>query len=319
MNRVIVVSSAKIRKDLRHYLTEKYTELAFRFHTSMKEAEKDLTKADILITYGEDLDETLISRATNLKWIMVISAGLDRMPFTAIERQGIIVTNARGIHAIPMAEYTLSMMLQTGRQMKTLIENERQKEWDRSPVMTELHGKTIGILGIGAIGKEIARLAKAFNMTVIGLNRSGSPVENVDHVVTIKGLNSLLESSDFIVSVLPKLPETDDILRTPQFKVMKETAVLINIGRGNAINEDALLTALDEGEFKHVVLDVFKEEPLPANHLFWSHAKVTVTPHMSGISPQYQPRALDIFEHNLHVFLTSQGDYLNKIDPVKGY
>ncbi|UTR14080.1 D-2-hydroxyacid dehydrogenase [Salipaludibacillus sp. LMS25] len=316
---MIVVSSANIRKDLRRYLTEKYTELDFRFHTLMEEAKEDLTKSDILITYGEDLDDTLINNATNLKWIMVISAGLDKMPFAAIERQGIIVTNARGIHAIPMAEYTLSMMLQTARQTKTLIENEQQKEWDRSPVMTELHGKTIGILGAGAIGKEVARLAKAFNMTVIGLNRSGNSVENVDHVVTTERLDTLLEVADFVVSVLPNLPETDNILSVSQFKVMKETAILINIGRGNVINEDALLTALNEGELRHAVLDVFKEEPLPVNHPFWSHPNVTITPHMSGISPQYQPRSLEIFEHNLHVFLTSKGDYLNRIDLAKGY
>ncbi len=316
---MVVVTSAKIRRDIREYLVKTYSHFDFRFHTHISEAENDLKIADILITYGEDLTESHINSATNLKWIMVISAGLDKMPLDAIVKNGITVTNARGIHAVQMSEYAISMMLQTARQAKTVIENEKNRKWDRSPVMTELHNKTLGILGAGAIGKEVARLAKAFNMTVIGLNRSGKQGEYFDRMVTRSDLGILLKDSDFIVSVLPKLPETDHLLSDDQFKQMKESAIFINMGRGNVIQDDSILTALRRGEFSHAVLDVFNEEPLPEDHPFWSEEKITVTPHLSGLSPEYQPRAFEIFEHNLKVFIGKGGEYMNLIDPKKGY
>lgn len=316
---MIVVTSAKIRRDIREKLIESYSELNFRFHTNINEAENDLKDADVLITYGEDLNDKYIDMAKKLKWIMVISAGLDEMPFEAIEKKGITVTNAKGIHAIPMAEYTIGMMLQVARQAKVVIDNESNNNWDRTPTMMELYGKTIGILGAGAIGQEVARLAKAFNMKVIGLNRSGDPVENFDQIVTKKQLGSLLKESDFLVSVLPKIKETNNILGKDEFKQMKKSAILINIGRGNVIHEQDLIKALRNEEIQHAVLDVFNEEPLPIDHPFWSEEKITVTPHLSGISPQYQPRAFEIFNYNMKVFLDRKGDYINLIDLKKGY
>jgi len=313
------VTSAKIRRDIREKLIESYSELNFRFHTNINEAENDLKDADVLITYGEDLNDKYIDMAKKLKWIMVISAGLDEMPFEAIEKKGITVTNAKGIHAIPMAEYTIGMMLQVARQAKVVIDNESNNNWDRTPTMMELYGKTIGILGAGAIGQEVARLAKAFNMKVIGLNRSGDPVENFDQIVTKKQLGSLLKESDFLVSVLPKIKETNNILGKDEFKQMKKSAILINIGRGNVIHEQDLIKALRNEEIQHAVLDVFNEEPLPIDHPFWSEEKITVTPHLSGISPQYQPRAFEIFNYNMKVFLDRKGDYINLIDLKKGY
>jgi len=313
------VTSAKIRRDIREKLIESYSELNFRFHTKINEAENDLKDADVLITYGEDLNDKYIDMAKKLKWIMVISAGLDEMPFEAIEKKGITVTNAKGIHAIPMAEYTIGMMLQVARQAKVVIDNESNNNWDRTPTMMELYGKTIGILGAGAIGQEVARLAKAFNMKVIGLNRSGDPVENFDQIVTKKQLESLLKESDFLVSVLPKIKETNNILGKGEFKQMKKSAILINIGRGNVIHEQDLIKALRNEEIQHAVLDVFNEEPLPIDHPFWSEEKITVTPHLSGISPQYQPRAFEIFNYNMKVFLDRKGDYINLIDLKKGY
>ncbi|WP_416149048.1 D-2-hydroxyacid dehydrogenase [Salipaludibacillus sp. HK11] len=314
-----VVTSAKIRRDIREQLIKSYSELDFQFHTNIDEAEVDLFDADVLITYGEDLNDEHIYQAKKLKWIMVISAGLDEMPFEAINKQGITVTNAKGIHAIPMAEYTIGMMLQVSRQAKVVIENEYNKKWDRSPTMTELSGKTIGILGAGSIGQEIARLSKAFNMKVIGLNRSGSQVKNFDEIVTKNQLESLLKESDFLVSVLPKIKETNNILGEDEFFQMKKNAILINIGRGNVINEQDLIKALQKEEIQHAVLDVFNEEPLPKENSFWLNEKITVTPHLSGISPQYQPRAFEIFDHNMKVFLGDAEKYINLIDPEKGY
>ncbi|WP_314733334.1 D-2-hydroxyacid dehydrogenase [Anaerobacillus sp. CMMVII] len=279
----------------------------------------ELVNADVLITYGEDLNDEIINKSTNLKWIMVISAGLDRMPFPSIKEKGILVTNAKGIHKIPMAEYTMAMILQVARQAKLLIKNEEKHLWDRTVSMTELHGKTLGVLGAGAIGTQIAKYAQVFQMKTIGLNRSGKRVEMFDEMVTMKTINDLLEKSDFIVSVLPSTPETDGLLNKAIFDQMKENVIFINIGRGKNVNEQDLIAALNSGKIAHAVLDVFEYEPLPKDHPFWDMENVTVTPHLSGISAQYQPRAMEIFEKNLELFLKGSNEYINQVDLEKGY
>lgn len=315
-----VVSSAKLKTKLKEKLITKYPQLEFCFLKDMDEAIDDLQNADVLITYGEDLTDEIISSAKRLKWIMVISAGLDRMPFKAIKQKGILVTNAKGIHKIPMAEYTMAMILQVARQTKQLIWNEQNHIWDRTVPMMEIEEKTLGIIGAGAIGTQIAKYAKVFNMKTIGFNRSGQKVEAFDEMVTMNNIRDLLQKSDFIVSVLPSTPETDGMINKEVINQMKDNVVFINIGRGRNVVENDLITGIESGKIAHAVLDVFAIEPLPAEHPFWDMKKVTITPHLSGISAEYQPRAIKIFEENLKIFLgSSKSDYINVIDLDKGY
>lgn len=315
----MILSSAKIRRDIRNKLSEKFPDETFIFCNGMNEAEEHLLTAEILITYGEDLTDELIEKAANLKWIMVISAGLDRMPFEAIRKKGILVTNARGIHKTPMAEYTIAMMLQVARQTKVLIAHEQERIWDRRVKMTEISGKTIGILGTGAIGCEIARLAKAFHMRTLGFNRSGHQADFIDEIYGKETLSELLKESDFLISVLPATPETYNFLTMDHFRQMKASSVFINIGRGTTINEEDLLKALKDGMIAHAVLDVFKNEPLHFDHPFWKMENVTVTPHLSGISPQYQERAITLFEENLKKYRNGEQNFINIIPLERGY
>ncbi len=314
-----VVFSARLKSNIKAKLITTYPELQFHFLKDIDEAINDLLDADILVTYGEDLTTEIINQVKNLKWIMVISAGLDQMPFEAIQKKGILVTNARGIHKIPMAEYTMTMILQIARKTKQLIYNEQECIWDRTIPMTEIYGSTLGVLGAGAIGTQIAKYAKAFNMKTIGLNQSGQTVENFDEIVTLSNLDKLLRESDYIVSVLPSTPKTNGMLNKSMFAQMKKTAVFINIGRGQTVVEQDLIAALEEGKIAHAVIDVFAKEPLPKGHRLWAMEKVTITPHLSGISMQYQPRAIEIFEKNLTTFLDGGKDFVNMIDLTKGY
>lgn len=316
---VKIVSSAKIKSNIKERLVSTYDNVSFFFHANIDEAKEDLQDAEVLITYGEDLTPEHIDSAKKLKWIMVISAGLEKMPFDAIAKRDIVVTNARGIHAKPMAEYTFAMMLQVARNTKTVIEHEKQANWDRTVPMREINGKTIAILGAGAIGAEIARIAKAFNMKTIGLNRSGKSVEHVDRIFTFSELNVLLKEADYVVSVLPSTKETDGMLTKAHFQLMKAEAVFINIGRGTTVVEQELIECMQQGEIAHAVLDVFEEEPLQKDHPFWTMDNVTVTPHLSGISAQYQPRAFDIFEQNLKAYTNEESSLINMIDVTRGY
>lgn len=314
-----ILSSAKISEKHRTRLRERYPDSTFIFSRDMDEARQHIDNAQILMTFGEDLTDELIDEASRLKWIMVLSAGVDKMPFKVINDRNIMVTNARGIHKYPMAEYAISMLLQVNRQAKQMMENEKANKWDRSVRMQEMTGKTMLIAGTGAIGQEVARLARAFRMNVNGVSRSGRSVEYFDRTVKQDELESVLPGTDYVVSVLPSTSETKHFFTYDHFRIMPDHTVFLNMGRGDVVQEKTILKAVREGELAHAVLDVFEEEPLPEDHPFWQEENVTVTPHLSGVSPFYQKRALEIFEENLQTYLNGGTDYVNKMDVTRGY
>jgi phosphoglycerate dehydrogenase-like enzyme len=317
---LMILSSARLREEMKDELKKRFPKEEFHFYNNMKEAKAYLDQAEVLVSYGEDLTDELVAEAKELQWIMVISAGLDKMPFEALEKQDVLITNARGIHKTPMAEYTISMMLQVSRKASLLLENQKQHTWDRKVPMTEISGKTLGILGTGAIGCEIARLAKAFNMKTIGFNRSGHPAENCDVIVDKEGISTLYEESDFIVNVLPSTPQTYHFVGESAFSLMKQNAVFINIGRGKTVDEEELIRALQTEKVGHAVLDVFENEPLKEESPLWDMKNVTVTPHLSGISPQYQERAIEIFCDNLTLYRNDKREEMINIIPYdRGY
>jgi phosphoglycerate dehydrogenase-like enzyme len=316
----MILSSGRLKDEIKEELKGRFPEEEFHFYNKMKEAVVDLDQAEVLISYGEDLTDELVDQAKSLKWIMVISAGLDKMPFKALQEKNILITNARGIHKTPMAEYTISMMLQVSRKAKELMGNQKQHKWDRKVPMTEISGQTIGILGTGAIGSEVARLAKAFNMKTIGFNRSGRSVPEFDTIVDQEGINKLYGESDFIVNVLPSTHLTERFIGAEAFSRMKSSAVLINIGRGTTIVESELIEALREKKIHHAVLDVFEKEPLSEESPLWDMENVTVSPHLSGISPKYQERAIEIFSDNLKLYrMNKLSEMINIIPYDRGY
>jgi phosphoglycerate dehydrogenase-like enzyme len=312
--------TAKLSKRHQQNLMNRFPELTFSFFDQIDDAMQKLPQTEILVTYGEDLTEEIIAdHCPSLKWIHVISAGLEKMPFSIIAERRILVTNAKGIHQIPMAEYTIGVMLQITRQMNEIFLNQRDGIWDRSIRVDELSGKTIGIVGVGAIGGKIAEYAKVMGMRVIGTNRSGQPVPHVDVLYPMNELDRLMKESDFIVVIVPHTPETEQMIGEAQLSRMKATAYLINIARGSIVDEEALVKLLQERKIGGAVLDVFTQEPLPSDHPFWTLGNVILTPHLSGRSPKYMERALDIFYENIPVYLSGQGEMRNKIDPYKGY
>lgn len=315
----MILFSAKISKKHHERLQADYSDLSFRFCNNMKEAKDHLSEAEVLVTYGSDLTPELIAKAANLKWIMVMSAGMDKMPFKEIKEKNIVVTNVRGIHKIPMAEYAIGMLLQVYKRAKIIIRNEQETSWDPSVKMQEITGKTLLVLGTGAIGQEVARLAKAFNMKTIGVSRSGRSVEYFDENHSTADLKELLPQTDIIVSVLPSTEETKGLFTYDYFRLLPAHAVFLNMGRGDLVKGEDMLKAVREEEISHIVLDVFEEEPLPEGHPLWKEENVTITPHLSGLSKHYTPRALEIFKENLDKYLGGSTDFVNKIDLTRGY
>ncbi|WP_338753392.1 D-2-hydroxyacid dehydrogenase [Bacillus sp. FJAT-52991] len=305
-------------RSLQARLIERYPSIEFMFYKTVEEAE-ELSDAEIIVTFGENLTPQRIEACKQLKWVMVASAGLEKMPLASLSEKDILVTNARGVHKIPMAEFTLGYLLNHVKRFLELQKLQGESTWNKRLPIGELADQTLLVLGTGAIGSEIARLAAAFRMKTIGINRSGRIADSFSNVYQIDQLLSVLPEADFVVSILPSTNETKHLLKKEHFQAMKKTAAFINIGRGDVLEEQVLMDALNEEEIAHAYLDVFVQEPLLEEHAFWNHEKITVTPHISSITPQYLPRVFEIFEYNLDQYLQGQGIYKNRVDINRGY
>lgn len=315
-----IASTVPLRDKHRHALITQFPDQSFSFSTSIAEVLDSDKEAEILLTYGDDVDEKSLSGLPHVKWIQVLSAGLDQIPFGLLREKGILLTNARGIHGIQMAEYTLGVMLHHARALGSFYHNQLDKVWDRRVRVDELYEKQLGIIGTGAIGTEIAKRAAAFGMKVFGLSRSGREASPYIHVYKREDLPLLLRGSDYIVVITPLTPETEGMIGEAEFRMMKKGTVLINIARGEVVDEGALLMALREGILSAAYLDVFREEPLPPDHPLWHEPGCYITPHVSGLTPRYLERALSVFTANLQAYLNGHPEAMgNRIDLTKGY
>jgi phosphoglycerate dehydrogenase-like enzyme len=305
---------------LKNDLITCFPDVHFSFYPDIYHAEQSIPNAEVIVTYGEDLTDVHIQICKQLKWIMVTSAGLERMPLQAIKDKKILVTNARGIHKIPMAEFTIGFILQHAKQFSFMKKQQNDQIWSKSLLSTEeIAHQTIMIVGAGSIGSEIARLAKAFGMKVIGVNKSGKTLEYFDEMYLLNSMERGLETADFVVNILPSTPETKSFYQKQHFEMMKKSAAFINIGRGDVVEEKVLLTVLNENLINHAFLDVFEQEPLPKGHPFWSMENVTITPHISSNTNNYLPRSFEILKHNFYTYTNKQTNFLNVINLERGY
>ena len=305
------------RPDLRKPLVEEFPQCDFVFENRLSTDE--LQKADVLVTYGEDLNDANIQYATKLKWIFVASAGVEKMPAQAIIDRDILVSNVRGIHKTPMAESILAHILAIKRALPWMYEQQKKSEWSKKGKQTELRDTTALILGPGAIGSEVGRLLQAFGVTTIGCNRSGNAAPYMDEMVNFTELTEALPKADIVLSVLPKTPDTTHLLKDEHFNAMKNDAIFMNFGRGNLVDEKVLIRAIEAGEIGYAVLDVFEEEPLSTNNPLWSYSNVIVSPHVSSHSSRYVERSLAIFKPSLTKWLDGDTALENVMDLSRGY
>jgi len=281
---------------------------------------KHLADAEVYYGWWDSRIGDMLDTAQNLKWIQVISAGVDNIPLEALRDKGVLLTSANGVHANNISETIFGMMLGFARNLFNLHRDQTRKAWrdDRS-VMKEIHGKAIGIIGAGAIGCEVARLAKAFEMRTIGMRRSGGGAPHVDEMLDGAGLHKLLSESDYIVNILPLTPETEGMIGKPEFAAMKPTAYYFTAGRGKTTDQDALIEALRQGKLAGAGLDVTDPEPLPKDSPLWEMENVFIGGHTSGGTDRYQERAMEIFMRNLDDYLTEKIPGCNLVDYKKQY
>lgn len=281
---------------------------------SEEEAEDLIVDADAL--YGR-ITPKLLRAARQLKWVQAPSIGLERYVFPELVDHPCTLTNVRGIFSDHIANHVFAFILSFARDMHRHLRNQEQAFWggggDNHPVI-HLGDQTLGIVGLGGIGAEVARRAVAFQMKVVAMdpNPKGK-AENVQQVYGPENFRDLLGQSDFVVICAPETPSTVGLFDGAAFAAMKRSAILINIGRGKIVRLDALASALREGLIAGAGLDVFEVEPLPKDHPLWRMENVIITPHMAGAGPYVTDRRMEIVVENIRRF-ASRKPLLNIVD-----
>jgi phosphoglycerate dehydrogenase-like enzyme len=286
---------------------------------SSDELQSHLPQTEILVTLFNSPDAEMIRQAPKLKWIQALTAGVDSFPFNEIKKQNILLTNGRGIHKIYIAEYAIAAMINLARNFHLMFRNQLKGQWDRSVPQHEIYGCTAGILGLGAIGQEIARKVSILGMRVIGVKNDPCPLEGVDLVYGPTEMQEVFKHSDYIVNLLPDTPNTRGLIDKTLFAAVKESACFINLGRGPTVNQTDLIDALQKKKMRAMVSDVYEEEPLPEDSPLWAMENVILTPHIAGVSPKYLERAMDIIRHNLPIYVAKSGEMINVVDLDRGY
>jgi phosphoglycerate dehydrogenase-like enzyme len=236
-----------------------------------------------------------------LRWVHTASAGVDDPLFHRLLQHGVLLTNAIGVRRVPIGQHTLLMMLYFARCMPKYLAAQREHRWDPG-WGEELTGKTVGIVGLGHIGQEVARLSKAFGMRVLAMKRRMTQVEWVDQLLPPTALHQLLPESDFVVISTALTPETRGLFGEKEFDLMKPTAYLLNVARGAIVQETQLIKALQAGKIAGAYLDVFEWEPLPPESPLFDMPNVVITPHCCDASPLNESRDLQLFLDNLVCF-----------------
>lgn len=277
------------------------------FTESEEEMIAKQVNADVLLAWGRISPIQYCQYATNLKWIFSFSAGVEGLIVPEILKLNVKISSAKGIHGLPMADHVLCYILSFLRGFPTFFLHQHQHVWEKlDNVPEETFGKTVGIIGLGEIGKVIAKRCKAFDMRVLGVKRSPALVEYVDEVFLSEEIDHVLEQSDFIVILIPLTPDTVHFLDKAKLAKMKKNSYLINVGRGPVVDEKALIEVLQEGKIAGAALDATEIEPLPDDSPLWRMPNVIITPHTAADTPYYMDRALSIFCKNIERFQTGE-------------
>lgn len=311
---VLIFSHDLDIEDYRNRLAAAFPEVTFKAARREEEAFENIEDADILVTLRPSND--LLARAKRVKWIHAIIAGTDyieKLPAFQ-DRKDFILTSTRGIHGPPVSELAVIFMIALNRRFHHIVLNQQRRAWERWPARL-LYQKKVAILGMGTIGRSLARKCKAFDMTVYGIGPNPKQIDELDSFFLLPEINTVASEVDYFVSIAPNTPDNQKSLNAAFFNAMKPSAVFINVGRGEVVDEDDLIQALQDGEIAGAGLDTFQQEPLPKDHPLWGLDNVILTPHIGGLCDIYIQQAVVIFEENLKRYLSGERQELINLIP----
>lgn len=283
----------------------------------------ELPDTDIFVGYSLRADQ--LRYAKGLKWIHSTAAGVAQLMYPEVRDSGILVTNPSGVFSPPMAEHAMGLLIALARNFPDSVRHQdrshwgQQDIWDKPQRLTELSGQILLIVGLGSIGRELARRAHAFDMRIWGVTRSGkSDSPHAERIVSISQLEEVLPEADYVVIAAPETSETRRLIGAPQIARMKRSACLLNIGRGSLLDEAALIHALQSGALAGAALDVTSVEPLPADSPLWRAPNLFITPHTSAVSDRLWHRETALLVDLLERWFDGR-EMFNQVDLSRGY
>ncbi len=303
-------------------IRQHYPEMKVVHLPDYKGLEAELPDTDIFV--GWSLRPEQFALAKKLKWIHATAAGVNQLMYEGVRRSSVVVTNSRGVMTIPMAEHTLGLILALARRIPSAVRHQAQKHWAQQDIWneqppTEINGRTLLVVGYGAIGQELGRRARALGMRVVGVKRDPSRgTEHADAVVGSSRLREVLGEADFVVLATPVTPETEHAFGQREFETMKESAHFINVGRGTLVETGALIEALQKKKIAGAAIDVAEQEPLPPESPLWSAPNLLITPHLSAASERLWHRHAALLLDNLNRYFKGQ-ELRNVVDKQRGY
>lgn len=280
-----------------------------------KPSPEQMARTEVLMAFG--VPPGLLPAMPKLRWAQALTAGVEGWFALPDLPASLTLTCARGTHRESMPENILGALFYVAKPYAAAVENQKRQQWV-AKMAQPLNGKTLGILGLGAIGEEVARLAGALGMRVIGTRRRPQPMAHVAEVLPPERTPEVLAQSDFLLLLLPATPQTDNFINAQRLAMMKPGAWLLNFGRGHLINDNDLIAAVGQKRIAGAVLDVFRQEPLPSDHPFWTTEGIIVLPHIGGPHPQRDKTVAKLFVENLGRYL--EGKPLREVvDRQAGY
>lgn len=283
----------------------------------LAEALAAVPEAQVYAGMSEEFTPDIVRKGKKLKWIQALSAGVEAMLIPEIVHSPLLLTNVAGIHAQPIAEHVLAMILAFSRRFPAFFRQQGQATWQQLR-QDEVTGRNVLVIGFGHIGQAVAHRCRAFDMRVLAVRRHPAPHPLADSVLPPEELHTGLAQADYVVLAVPLTADTKQLIGTRELAAMKGSAYLINVSRGDVVDEEALIAALQDGTIAGAGLDVFAQEPLPPKSPFWRMENVIVTPHQAGGTPHYNKRAMALFADNLRRYLAGE-PLINVVDKQLGY
>jgi len=306
---LILDGHAEIYRDR---LRAEFPSLQFVLAHELSELPQDLSDVDALISFGIELKDDFFRRATRLKWIQCLATGVDHLLRLPSLKSDVLLTSGRGIHGPPMRETVVYLMMGVSRGVARLVEDQKAHVWQRR-FWNLFYGKTAVIVGVGVVGSAIGALLKAFGMHVVGITRTPRAVDGFDEMMPTERLQEAARRADFLINVLPATADNALLFDRAVFAAMKPDAYYISAGRGQTVDEAALIAALRERRIAGAGLDVFATEPLPADSPFWDLPNVFITPHLGGYTSEYEDLIMPLVIDNMRAFLAGRQSEMQNI------
>jgi D-2-hydroxyacid dehydrogenase (NADP+) len=289
----------------RDRLGPEFPDLQFALFHKAAEVKGDLSDIDVMIMFGIEIQDFMLSGAPRLKWIQSLATGVDHFLRCPSLQPGVLITSGRGIHGAPLREQVAYMMMAVSRDAVRQVGDQKAHFWERR-LWSTLHGKTATVVGVGIVGAAIAELLKAFGMRTVGVTRAPRQIAVFDEMMPTDRLADAARDADYLINVLPASTENIAIFDAKIFSAMKPTAYYISAGRGQTVDETALLAALRERRIAGAALEVFQTEPLPPDSPFWDLPNVFITPHIGGYVIEYEDFIMPLIVDNMRLFLAGR-------------